>query len=160
MQQVVELSDISSLLTPGTERQLIAAFAVVFNERGEVLLVQRNAPDRPDMHQCWEIPGGKVEHGEKPTTTAQREFVEETGLTITVDGTKCITQDHTCDIGGESVHTILLAYAGKVQSGQLAVTDESILDAAWVKLEHVGWLRLVSGVREIIEAYSEAKGRE
>lgn len=44
---------------------------------GEVLLMHRNK--EPNLG-LWTAPGGKVEFGESPYETAQREMAEETGL--------------------------------------------------------------------------------
>lgn len=51
--------------------------------RGEVLLIRR-AFDPWDGH--WDIPGGFVEFGEHPEDAAQRELLEETGLTAPITG--------------------------------------------------------------------------
>ncbi len=52
--------------------------AVVFHD-DSVLLVQRNKP--PYQNQ-WAIPGGMVEFGETLQHAAEREILEETGITI------------------------------------------------------------------------------
>jgi 8-oxo-dGTP diphosphatase len=54
---------------------------LVYVQRGdEVLLMLRNK--EPNLG-LWIAPGGKVEIGESPYETAQREMVEETGLRVT-----------------------------------------------------------------------------
>lgn len=54
-----------------------AAAALIENELGEVLLasIYRYATNRLE----WEIPGGRMDPGETPIQTAQREALEETG---------------------------------------------------------------------------------
>lgn len=51
---------------------------VIALRENHVLLARqyRNLPDRP----CWEIPGGKVEAGERAEDAARRECLEETGV--------------------------------------------------------------------------------
>ncbi|HVT01592.1 MAG TPA: NUDIX hydrolase [Patescibacteria group bacterium] len=50
---------------------------------GKFLLVKRAADD--DFYpSTWEIPGGKLELGEKPLDGAEREVEEETGLDINI----------------------------------------------------------------------------
>ncbi|MFI5783322.1 NUDIX hydrolase [Nocardia sp. NPDC051570] len=51
------------------------ARVIVTNPVGHVLLVR-------DHFGYWNLPGGKVEPGEKPAAAAARELQEETGLTI------------------------------------------------------------------------------
>ncbi|MGD1992409.1 MAG: 8-oxo-dGTP diphosphatase [Anaerolineae bacterium] len=54
---------------------------LVYVQRGdEVLLMLRNK--EPNLG-LWVAPGGKVEIGESPYETAQREMLEETGLRVT-----------------------------------------------------------------------------
>lgn len=58
----------------------IGVFATIFNERDEVLCVQRNyAP------YGWTIPGGRLEDGESPEMTVVREVLEETGYHVSVE---------------------------------------------------------------------------
>ena len=60
----------------GDERFSLAAYAVVRNERSDVLLTRRR--DDGD----WVLPGGSVEQGEAPWEAVAREVREETGLEI------------------------------------------------------------------------------
>ncbi len=52
--------------------------AVVFHEKG-VLLVRRG---QPPAQGFWAVPGGRVRLGESLQTAAEREILEETGVTI------------------------------------------------------------------------------
>ncbi|MEL6134940.1 MAG: NUDIX domain-containing protein, partial [Bacteroidota bacterium] len=47
-----------------------------------VLLIRRHEPDHPELHGNWELPGGKVDFGEKPEEAAEREIMEETGIEV------------------------------------------------------------------------------
>lgn len=55
-------------------RKSVSAGVLIRDERGRVLLVE------PSYKAGWEIPGGVVEAGEAPWTTADREVQEEIGL--------------------------------------------------------------------------------
>jgi len=52
---------------------------------GRVLLVKRS-PDEPSFPGFWEFPGGSVELGETPAEAAAREFREECGTDLAVEG--------------------------------------------------------------------------
>src|SRR5688572_19193849 len=56
-----------------------AAFAFVFNEQGEVLLLREHDSKRKYM---WDLPGGTLASGERPLDGLRREVMEETGLAI------------------------------------------------------------------------------
>ena len=59
---------------------LPASFAVVRDDTGRVLLVQR-ADD-----ELWELPGGRIEIGESASAAAVREVAEEAGVDIELTG--------------------------------------------------------------------------
>lgn len=56
----------------------VAVGAIVFKDN-KVLLVRRGKPPSENM---WAIPGGSVEIGETLQHAAEREILEETGITI------------------------------------------------------------------------------
>ena len=61
-----------------TER-IQCAGAVVFDEHGRLLLVQRG---REPNRGRWTLPGGRCEPGEPAAAAAAREVLEETGLQV------------------------------------------------------------------------------
>ena len=62
-----------------TDRFSVAAYAVVENNRGEVLLTRRRG------HEDWVLPGGSAEEEEAPWEAVVREVREETGLDIALN---------------------------------------------------------------------------
>jgi 8-oxo-dGTP pyrophosphatase MutT (NUDIX family) len=72
---------------PQARELLPAAFAIVRNGLGHVLLVRR-ADDG-----YWELPGGRVEVGESASAAVVREVAEEAGLTIKVTGLAGVYSD-------------------------------------------------------------------
>ncbi len=65
-------------------RKLIPAVLVYARSAGRILMVHRNAADRPgDFHAGkWNGLGGKLEPGESPLEAARRELAEESGLEV------------------------------------------------------------------------------
>jgi dATP pyrophosphohydrolase len=55
-----------------------SALTVVYNQSGQVLVMQRN--DDPEF---WQSVTGTLEQGEDPSETARREVLEETSIDIT-----------------------------------------------------------------------------
>lgn len=58
----------------------VGVFAMIFNENGEVLCVQRNYPP-----YGWTTPGGRLEEHEAPEDGVVREVLEETGFRVAVE---------------------------------------------------------------------------
>src|SRR4051812_13994822 len=60
--------------------QFVIALGFVIDARRRVLMVRRNEPGIPSITNRWELPGGKVNFGEEPSSAAIREVYEETGV--------------------------------------------------------------------------------
>lgn len=75
------MTDERAGLAPGAT-EVFAAGGVIWRRRsGRVEVVVVHRPHRQD----WSLPKGKVDPGETVEETAQREVVEETGLTCSLD---------------------------------------------------------------------------
>jgi 8-oxo-dGTP pyrophosphatase MutT (NUDIX family) len=59
-------------------RKRMGSGVIIQNSKGEVLVLKTTYKDH------WEIPGGVVEENESPKQTAEREVLEEIGLTINI----------------------------------------------------------------------------
>lgn len=67
------------MLIRATQKKFtVSVGAVIFNEKGEVLLLDHIL--RPKSG--WGIPGGFIESGEQPEKAIRRELMEETGLEL------------------------------------------------------------------------------
>jgi 8-oxo-dGTP diphosphatase len=63
-----------------------AAFAFVFNSRGEILLLREDSKKRKYE---WDMPGGTLEQEETPIEGLHREVLEETKLSIEIIHPMC-----------------------------------------------------------------------
>lgn len=95
-------------------RQRLAAYAVVRDDAGRVLLARQ--PDGRRGWSRWLLPGGGVEPGEHPEEAVLREVVEETGLHVQVEGLLCVLSDVSL-VGRRHrrLHNVRLVY--RVTSG-------------------------------------------
>jgi ADP-ribose pyrophosphatase YjhB (NUDIX family) len=104
-----------------------AAAGVVFNERGEVLLVRRAIDP---FKGYWALPAGYQEIDEAPETTVVREVREEAGLMIEVHGLLDLLYVDTDPRKPANVAVFLCAAVG----GILRPGDEES-EAAWFSLD-------------------------
>jgi 8-oxo-dGTP diphosphatase len=114
----------------------IGAYAVCHDDGGRLLLTRFAFLGHPD-HGRWTMPGGGMEWSESPRETAQRELLEETGLTVTVGGLAgvysrwCTAEE---SMRGDPGHFLgILFHAAEVR-GQLRVEFDD-LDTT----DGVGW---------------------
>ena len=92
-------------------------FALVVNERNEILLIQRTESRHRGL---WSLPGGKRDRGESLRETAVRETREETGIKTTAD-----------DLYHESKHNRFEIWRGEPIGGHLRIQKKECLDAKW-----------------------------
>lgn len=122
-----EAADVSELV----DRQRIAAYGVAVRD-GCILLAR--ASSSSDFPGAWSLPGGGVDHGEHPQQAVVREFLEETGLVVSVDA-ECAVFSDVMDIASKGIrlHHVRLCYQVAVVSGTLRDEPQGSTDLArWV----------------------------
>lgn len=113
-------------------------------EDNKVILIKRlNDPFR----DCWAIPGGFVEYGERVEDAAIREAKEETGLDIELTGLIGVYSDPARDPRG---HTVTVAYLAKVTGGKLK-SDSDARDAKFISIDKVRNMKLAFDHNEIFK---------
>jgi mutator protein MutT len=78
---ITQLTVVKAQLNELKKKKQSYADAIIVNDKGEILFLRRSIQDDfcPD---CWSLPGGKIEKGEKPEEAVIREVKEETDLEI------------------------------------------------------------------------------
>jgi ADP-ribose pyrophosphatase YjhB (NUDIX family) len=115
---------------------------VLVIEAGRVLLVQRAVePERGK----WSLPAGYLDQGEDPRATAAREALEETGLTVVIEG----LLDVFYNPPGRGGASIFILYRARCLAEQPAAGDDAD-DARFFPLDALPDLAFAS-TRAVIE---------
>jgi 8-oxo-dGTP diphosphatase len=93
--------------------------AVVF-KKDKVLLLKRTKKDKFAAGE-WDLPGGKLEYGEKPEEGLHREILEESGLKVKISSPFSIGYWYS---NKEKVYKIAIDYVAEYKSGKVKKSDE------------------------------------
>jgi ADP-ribose pyrophosphatase YjhB (NUDIX family) len=121
----------------------VAVALVARNAEGRVLVIRRGIPPGQGG---WAFPGGYVDDEEAPSTGAARECLEETGCEAEVDD--LIGVFH---VVGEEGALVVLAYSGRLTSGEPAPTAEAP-EVAWYPPDEIPPL-VFSSHRRALQAW-------
>lgn len=121
----------------------IALRAAIFHQ-GKILLLLRSRPSK-GKHGYWELPGGRMNLGERYEDAVKREVFEETGLKISVvrpltvfdakrdADTQVVGITFLCTLEGEDMNIIL--------------SDEH-LESEWVSFDRIGTKKVIPGLNK------------
>jgi 8-oxo-dGTP pyrophosphatase MutT (NUDIX family) len=107
---------------PEPNSMVVAASAVVTDERGRILLQRRRD------NGLWALPGGGMDLGDSLPGAAVREVREETGLDVEVTGLVGTYTDPRHIIAyadGEVRRQFNVCFTARITGGELAISDES-----------------------------------
>jgi ADP-ribose pyrophosphatase len=129
------------------ENPRVAVGAVVFKEN-KVLLVLRS---KPPAENQWSIPGGCVELGETLQDAAEREILEETGISIRA-GEPVYTFDviERDDRGRIRFHYVILDLAADYIRGEVKAGDDAV-DVSWVSSKDIDVLKVSAATRKLLK---------
>lgn len=102
------------------------------NEKGEFLLVKRNAEKYPEVGPRWDIVGGRINPGQALLENLKREVKEETGLELEGEPKLVAAQDI---LRVEGRHVVRLTYAGKADG--IPRIDGDHTEYGWFALEEI-----------------------
>ena len=121
---------------------LTGVSAVVFNDRGEVLLGRRADTGR------WALISGILEPGEQPAPGLVREVEEETGVVARVEGLSSVwMMPEMTYPNGDRAQYLDLCFVCRHVKGQARVNDEESTEVAWFALADVPDLSPTARVR-------------
>jgi 8-oxo-dGTP diphosphatase len=130
------------------QKPVVAVGAVIWNERGEIVLIRRG--QEPRLGE-WSIPGGRLEWGESVREAILREVREETGLEVEIVGLIDVVDSVTRDSSGEVVrHYVLIDFLVRHVSGTLSAGSDAA-EAHWVAYAALDEYVLWSETRRIID---------
>jgi 8-oxo-dGTP pyrophosphatase MutT (NUDIX family)/uncharacterized cupin superfamily protein len=124
-----------------------AVAVAAFGSNHKILMVRRRDSGK------WTMPGGTFEFGEDIPRCAKREFKEETGLDISIDGIigTYSNPGHLIEYSdGEIRQEFSLLLSAKLLTGSISIDDEST-EFAWVTPREALDLDMASSQRQRIE---------
>lgn len=117
----------------------------IFEREGKILFVK-------DLKGVWELPGGRIEHGEAPKESLVRELNEELGWKKVIIKDLIDAWSFTSEIKDRHNHFIVLVY--HCQSDEKDIRqDEEYGEYAWVPIAKIKSLRMRKGYENSIKKY-------
>ena len=128
------------------DRPLVGAGAVIIVD-GRVALVRRGASPRKGE---WSIPGGLVELGETLRQAAEREALEETGLTVKAGEVLEVFESLERDGEGRVLyHYVVVDFECRYVSGELRAGGD-VTEVLWARKDELANLGVSEGARKLI----------
>ena len=122
--------------------------AAVF--RGARVLLVRRA--KPPFQDAWTLPGGHILPGEKARTAAERELLEETGVTADIEGVHDVRDVILYrEDGGLDRHYVLTVFFGRWREGEAEAASDARA-VRWAELDELDRLDVTEGAQNVIRA--------
>lgn len=127
------------------------AGCIISDDSGNILLMHRSTPKRSQ----WELPGGKIELGEKPEEAARRELEEELGVKVALK-----RRIGECTFQEDEISFHYVWFLAQIQSGIPSLREvnfDRFAYTSWNDIES-GSLKLSSNIRNLLKAYKTHPG--
>lgn len=123
------------------------AVGVVINSDGEILVAKR----LPHQHQgeCWEFPGGKIEHNESVYEALKRELFEEVGLEV-------FTSEPWLEVVHDYIDKAVRLKVHKVTSFSGVAIGKEGQEISWIKpnqLSTLPWPKANEAIVQALQAH-------
>jgi mutator protein MutT len=113
------------------KHQITVVIGVIISE-GKIFFTQRHDPGSV-YDKKWEIPGGKINHGESPLEAVVREIKEETGYDIEVLRLLPIeTAMHA-----QGLQVIMIPYLCRIVGGEFKAENGKTLDGKFMSIKEM-----------------------
>lgn len=129
---------------------LHVAAAVLFNEKGEILIAKR--PDHKSFPGFWEFPGGKLEEGESATQALSRELEEELRIK-TREASLIPLLEIQYSYECQGFHLIMPTFLCGQWEGEIEPREHP--EIAWITLDQVTLFQHLPTSLEIFKALEE-----
>ncbi len=126
----------------------VRAYGILVHDDRIVLVRSALAEHDPPL---WWLPGGGIQFGETPEQTLEREFAEETGLSIHSPRLRSASADTRRRPNGDRVHTVRIIYEVSLAGGDLTHEVDGTSDQArWFFLHEIDTLNLAEYARHAL----------
>ena len=123
----------------------------IVEKNGKFLMVKRDREWDEKAHNKWEIPGGKVDFGEKPGKAAVREVEEETGFMVKSPRLLENVYTHVWEYNSRMSQIVIFPYLCELEGGEKDVSDKNVKDVDWFTREEIRELECLPGTEEMLD---------
>ncbi|GAB4158953.1 MAG: (deoxy)nucleoside triphosphate pyrophosphohydrolase [Candidatus Dojkabacteria bacterium] len=127
--------------------------ALIINEEGKLLIIKRHKNNTVSL--LWDLPGGRIDHGESLDKGLERELIEETKLEL-ISIEKVINISTFTQKVNRSIQVIRIIYLCRAK-GNVELSEEHS-ESKWINPgEYLNYEYPDRGYKEAFKSLSEGK---
>lgn len=132
--------------------KLFVATKAFITYQGKILLLREAGTYADGVNVGkFDVPGGRVEPGQRFDESLRREITEETGLTVEI-GWPFYVGEWRPVVRGEAWQIVGTYFVCSAETDQVILSDDHS-EAAWIDPEKFGDYPLIDNLRGVFEAY-------